>query len=371
MVGRFFKNASLVEKFVIPNLIVLIIMVGSIWAISYVLIQQQLKNQAKEILDNGYKLFLDHVKRRERSGLSVAYLVSLDPDVRRAFKEKNRRLLYKYVDVRRNLEDLTDIYDLRLHFLTPPATSFFRTWNPERYGIDVSKFRRTVVTAIQRRSPQKGIEIGLKRTIVTGVIPVIEGTKPLGAVELITPFEPILDELKVLSNVDSLVLINKKAAQHAEWPAEKESVGNYYVYYETNPVLRNLMLKAVNLPNTVLLEENYAVIAKPILNFSRKPIGLLILSYDMTPIVDSYKQLGIYILMLIFAGVMVSFFVSYLIFKKYVEEPINTLIDHTERISMGDVDQKIPIESKDEIGRLAEAFERMRISIKKVMDLLK
>ncbi|MDQ7037695.1 MAG: HAMP domain-containing protein, partial [Aquificota bacterium] len=62
---------------------------------------------------------------------------------------------------------------------------------------------------------------------------------------------------------------------------------------------------------------------------------------------------------------------SYTIFKKYVEEPINTLIEHTERISMGEVDQRIPITSKDEIGRLAEAFERMRVSIKKVMDLLK
>jgi len=42
-----------------------------------------------------------------------------------------------------------------------------------------------------------------------------------------------------------------------------------------------------------------------------------------------------------------------------------------EEIAKGNVDEPIDIKSDDEIGKLAEAFERMRISIKKVMDLLK
>ena len=371
MVGRYFRNASLIEKFVIPNVIVLILLIVSVSAVSYYLLQQQLKKQAEDELNMGYKIFLERVKSRENAGLSVAYLVSRDPDVKKAFKKKDRKLLYKYVKVRADLETLTGIYDLRLHFLAPVAVSFFRTWNPERFGIDVSKFRKIIVTVAQRRAPQKGIEVGLKRAIVTGAYPVMEGDEYLGAVELITPFNPILDDLKELIGIDSIVLIRKKAAAHSEWAVRAEKVGNYLLYYETNPVLRDIMLKVKDRPETVLIVQNYAVIAKPIFDFSRKNIGLLILGYDLTPIVDSYKQLGVYILMFVFVGIIFSFFISYLIFKKYVEDPINTLIEHTERISMGDVDQKVPVESRDEIGRLAEAFERMRLSIKKVMDLLK
>ena len=371
MVGRYFKNASLIEKFVIPNVIILAVLIVSIGAISYVLLQQQLKKQAQDTLNNGYKLFRQLVNDRESSGLAVAYLVSQDPDVKKAFAKKDRKLLYKYVKVRADLEMLTGIYDIRLHFLTPLAVSFFRTWNPERYGIDVSKFRRIIVTVAQRRTPQRGIEVGLKRTIVTGAYPVLEGTEYLGAVELITPFNPILDQLKELTGMDSVVLISRRAATHAEWATKAEKVDNFLLYYETNPVLRNLMLQAKDKPDTVFVVQNYAVIAKPIFDFSKRNIGYLILGYDLTPIIDSYKELGIYILMFVFVGLVVSFFVSYMIFKKYVEEPINTLIEHTERISMGDVDQKIPIQSRDEIGRLAEAFDRMRVSIKKVMDLLK
>ena len=371
MVGRYFRNASLIQKFVVPNVIILLVLVASVGAISFFLIQQMLRKQAEDILDNGYKIFLKQVESREKSGLSVAYLVAQDPDVKKAFKNDKRELLYKYVRIRSDLEMLSGIYDLRLHFLSPPATSFFRTWNPERFGIDVSKFRRVIVTVAQRRAPQKGIEVGLKRTIVTGAYPVVEGKEYLGAVELITPFNPILDELKELSGMDSLMLITKKAAAHSEWIQGAEKIGDFALYYETNPLLRPVMIRAMEKPNTVLVVENYAVMAKPVMSYSRQTIGLLILGYDLTPIIDAYKQIGVYILMFIFVGVIFSFFVSYMIFKKYVEEPINLLIDHTERISMGDVDQKIPIRSRDEIGKLAEAFDRMRVSIKKVMDLLK
>ncbi len=371
MVGRFFKNASLIEKFVVPNVIILVLLIGSVAGLSYVLLQQQLQKQAKDILDNGYKIFQEQIKNRERLGLSVAYLVSLDPQVKKAFKERKRNLLYKYVKVRSDLEMLTDSYDLRLHFVAPVAISFFRTWNPERFGIDASKFRKLLVTVAQRRAPQKGVEVGLKRTLVSGAVPVVDKNEYLGAVELITPFNPILDELKQLTGMDTVVLIKKKAATHSEWAVRAEKIGDYLLYYETNPILRNTLLKAMEVPDKVFIVEHYAVVAKPIIDYSKRNIGLLLLGYDLTPIVDSYKQLGIYILMIIFTGVIFSFFISYLIFRKYVEEPINTLIEHTERISMGDVDQKIPIDSKDEIGRLAEAFDRMRISIKKVMDLLK
>ncbi len=59
------------------------------------------------------------------------------------------------------------------------------------------------------------------------------------------------------------------------------------------------------------------------------------------------------------------------ILNRYVFRPINVLREHADRISKGDVDDRIPISTNDEIGQLARDFERMRISIKKVMDLLK
>lgn len=50
--------------------------------------------------------------------------------------------------------------------------------------------------------------------------------------------------------------------------------------------------------------------------------------------------------------------------SKRVLLPIETLHQQVERIGRGDLDGRISVESEDEIGRLAEAFNRMTISLK-------
>jgi FOG: HAMP domain len=56
---------------------------------------------------------------------------------------------------------------------------------------------------------------------------------------------------------------------------------------------------------------------------------------------------------------------------RLVFRPLELLERRAEEIAKGNVDEPIEIQGEDEIGRLAQAFERMRVSIKKVMDLLK
>jgi FOG: HAMP domain len=57
--------------------------------------------------------------------------------------------------------------------------------------------------------------------------------------------------------------------------------------------------------------------------------------------------------------------------ERLVFRPLELLERKAEEIAKGNVDEPIEIQGEDEIGRLAQAFERMRVSIKKVMDLLK
>ncbi|MCF8045668.1 MAG: HAMP domain-containing protein [Desulfarculaceae bacterium] len=53
----------------------------------------------------------------------------------------------------------------------------------------------------------------------------------------------------------------------------------------------------------------------------------------------------------------------FFVVKQMVVSPIANLTDLADRISVGNLDIEIPKESKDEIGALAEAFERMRVSM--------
>jgi len=60
-----------------------------------------------------------------------------------------------------------------------------------------------------------------------------------------------------------------------------------------------------------------------------------------------------------------------IVLDRLVFRPLELLERRAEEIAKGNVDEPIEIQGEDEIGRLAQAFERMRVSIKKVMDLLK
>jgi len=53
----------------------------------------------------------------------------------------------------------------------------------------------------------------------------------------------------------------------------------------------------------------------------------------------------------------------YFVVRQMVVTPIANLTGLADRISVGNLDIEIPKESKDEIGALAEAFERMRVSM--------
>ncbi len=77
------------------------------------------------------------------------------------------------------------------------------------------------------------------------------------------------------------------------------------------------------------------------------------------------KGLIAFVVNLLIVGVIL------VVLNRYVFKPVEVLREHADKISRGEIDEEIPIQSDDEIGQLGRAFERMRISIKKVMDLLK
>ena len=92
------------------------------------------------------------------------------------------------------------------------------------------------------------------------------------------------------------------------------------------------------------------------------PFEAIILRAQMEGLMKGAAVFGIFLFLVIVVLIMLTT----MVFK-----PIEKLREHAERISRGEVDDKIEITSENEIGKLAEAFERMRISVKKVMDLLK
>ena len=87
---------------------------------------------------------------------------------------------------------------------------------------------------------------------------------------------------------------------------------------------------------------------------------------------DNLKQ-EMYSTLLIYAGVfiVISFFLIFILFNHFITSPIGTLIRGVRLTGKGKLGHEIKVNSNDEIGELAVAFNKMSVDLKKSQDDLK
>ena len=69
--------------------------------------------------------------------------------------------------------------------------------------------------------------------------------------------------------------------------------------------------------------------------------------------------------------IIISFLLIFFIFNRFITAPISKLIKGIRLMGKGNLGNEVKVNSKDEIGELASAFNKMRIDLKKSQDSLK
>jgi HAMP domain-containing protein len=99
-------------------------------------------------------------------------------------------------------------------------------------------------------------------------------------------------------------------------------------------------------------------------------VGAQIISVPAVRVLNNARQallliLGIFILVFAVATLLVNLWL-----KRYVVRPINRMALTAEAVSMGDTSAEFTQKSNDEVGKLTEAFNRMRLSLQMAMQRL-
>jgi len=97
---------------------------------------------------------------------------------------------------------------------------------------------------------------------------------------------------------------------------------------------------------------------------------VLVTRQDYEEISEPLKDVQQFFYILLIATIFVVSIIAWF-FARTVVKPITTLTDIAERMSLGELDYEVNIKSKDEIGLLAMAIERMRISLNLAMGRLR
>jgi signal transduction histidine kinase len=109
-------------------------------------------------------------------------------------------------------------------------------------------------------------------------------------------------------------------------------------------------------------DDPYMGIALPLPSSSGDLVGRLIAYQPLAEAMRPARDLRLALLSIAMAGIVLAFISSYLL-SRGVVKPVNRLMADTVRLGSGDLDTPILPERDDEIGKLAEGFERMRESL--------
>ena len=96
----------------------------------------------------------------------------------------------------------------------------------------------------------------------------------------------------------------------------------------------------------------------------------LVLQQQETEVFDAYNRTQDFALVLLGSTVVLVLIIAYFSARAIVN-PIRKLTDAAERMSLGELNVKIDVKSKDEIGLLAQAIGRMQTSLRLAMNRLR
>ena len=319
--------------------------------------------EERELQANAMQL-TNSLKDKAERALSLADSVAAIPDVQKAFGQRDRgALAAHFVPGFSMMKQEHGVRQFQFH--TPPATSFLRVHKPEKYGDDLSGFRNTVLKTNAEKLKISGLEVGVAGLGMRGVTPVYYEEKHVGSVEFGLSFgQAFFEHFTKNTGTKAALLINRD--------------GEFDPFASTFPegsltfsaeMLSAAMSEDVFLPTLAIEKISYALMARPVYDFSGKALGVVIIGVDRT-FFEKQIQNGITIscillIVIAFLAVILSFFIN-----KSLSAPIRSMILTMQALSQDNLQIEIPaLNRKDEIGDMASAvavFKENAIRVQKM-----
>jgi|GEM_PF-699953 len=239
----------------------------------------------------------------------------------------------------------------QFQFHTPQAHSLFRVHKPEKYGDDLSSFRRSVVQANQLHKPMVGLERGVAGLGVRAVVPVSYQGHYVGSVEFGSAV-----------NRDSFAsLLTDKRVDLALYLYDDQSWRTIIKPdYSGRPLAEEYYLNGLQREvETEAQLDGRPVIVRlsPLTDFSGDVIGVSEIVFDRsdasTLVSDGNQRMVVIALVLM---VLVAIVFTLLVYRSL--DPLNKLVDSLRNLSSGNggSDQKLDKTGILEIDRVIIAF---------------
>ncbi|WP_207560888.1 cache domain-containing protein [Sulfurimonas aquatica] len=162
-------------------------------------------------------------------GFVVLTTISENPKIINSLKKHDRSIAIKELNkIVAEYKAKTNIKNLKIHIHTADMKSFIRHWKLNKYGDDLSGFRKTVVKVHDTKESVFAFEIGRIGLTLRTLLPIEDDGVYLGSIEFIQQFNQVPAQFEKHGN-QYLLLMDKSYLNIAKYLTTSPDMENYKV----------------------------------------------------------------------------------------------------------------------------------------------
>ena len=311
---------------------------------------------------------------------SALEVVIQDPGIKSVYLEKDREKLYDYGQpLFQNLKDKSGI--THFYFILPDGHDFVRLHDKTIYGDLIT--RTTFQEARDTKKPSSGIELGKTAFALRTVTPYYNNGELIGYVELGEEIGHFLKILKGSTSNEFVIVADKENLNREDWKSIRQVAGLRDNWDDSEKHLVLGSTTKEELTSKCFAEDNIELIEEGKNRFSQfqiknqtficggftitdaggNHIGAVLSLIDVTNQAD-LAQKSNYILLSV---AIILFFVTLaigILVSSSISKSIKKLKEGADEIAKGNLDFKVNVKTKDELGVLADTFNSMAGELK-------
>ncbi|MDX2227957.1 MAG: cache domain-containing protein [Verrucomicrobiae bacterium] len=320
-----------------------------------------------------------NLRGAEDRALARAAMVAQLPRARELFAAQDRPgLLAEYQ--RMFLEQKEKFAVDQAQFHTPPATSFLRLNDPDKFGDDLSTFRPMVVAVNRDQTPRKGFAIARSGPAIFGVVPMFDRQgRHIGSFEMGIAFAGILEGLKNAYNLEMAVFIGESPLREFAKGvspgilSDQNRVGPFIRFHSTNADLLKELVVDQNLNSLEGTQyvrkvhgNTYGVVLVPLRNSAGDILGFVAAVTDLSASRAAENRSKVWQALMALCAIVLLAGLILVSIRGMLLRPLEAITARFDALSKGDLSDGIETEILcDELKGLAQQHEQLRQQLKK------
>ncbi|AXX93686.1 chemotaxis protein [Malaciobacter molluscorum LMG 25693] len=367
------KNFTISKKITLLSLLFTIVIMG----VGYFILNNYKNNLTEDVYVELEKdlqnLAINRIKNKFNVGISNAISIANDQSIKQALIDNNRELAIKSLaNLSLNMKNNTPFKNIKVHIHTKDNHSFLRSWKLDKFGDDLSSFRKSVVSVNKNLKSINTFEVGKAGLSIRSVVPIIneQNNEHLGSLEFMQGINSVAKAFD--KNKDAFLLLMDKSLLVSKVPDDKIFLNKYVISQKfinkdfLNDAKQIDLQKFLN--DKIYITSKYVYTYTQIKDFEGNVVGIALIArlHEIVNMTINQVTYIIFVsLLILFISLLINVVLSLINMKKNIITPIKNLKEAIDNIRKGsNLDAKhIEVKNNDEIGDVVKSFNSYLDSI--------